>query len=335
MSVRTALEVIGFGAMNVDAIALVPKIVVDGETVIRTLRRLPGGSAANTVYGLAKLGLATGFVGAVGTDAEGRMLVEDLAKVGVDTSRLAVKRGVPTGRVWAIADGVSRSLNVYPGANDLLARKDIDLTYLSQAKILHLSSFVNPKQLALQVWLVRRMSPSVRISFAPGSIYARRGAAALRPILERTSVLFVNGEEAGLLTGRRDPLSSAKGLIRLGCHRVAVTLGEGMEVLRVEMRDPRARRGTVRAACYVTDGRTEEVLPPIPARRPVVDSVGAGDAFAAGFLFGVLENRPLRECAQLGQILAMDSLRAAGARAALPNLTALRRAYRRHYGYRA
>jgi ribokinase len=323
---------IGVGAMNLDEIAVVPKILTDGETAIRSLWRMPGGSAANTVYALAKLGVVTGFLGAVGEDDPGRMLIADLAKVGVDTRGITVKPGKPTGFVWAIADGAGRCLNVYPGANDLLGREDIDLAYLSQANIVHLSSFVNPRQLALQSWLARRLPPAVKISFAPGSIYARRGAAVLRPILERTTLLFVNGEEARLLTGRRDPRSAARELNRLGCGVVVITLGEGMEVLRAERREPRARRRHVRATCYVTDGRTEETLPPIAASRPQVDSVGAGDAFAAGFLYGFLEDRLLRECAQLGQLVAHASLQAPGAREALPDLKALRRAYRQLYG---
>jgi sugar/nucleoside kinase (ribokinase family) len=79
----------------------------------------------------------------------------------------------------------------------------------------------------------------------------------------------------------------------------------------------------------VTDGRAEEVLPAITASRPQVDSVGAGDAFAAGFLYGTLTDRPLAECARMGQVVAHCSLSAPGAREALPDLKGLRRAYRR------
>lgn len=325
----SAVDVIGFGAMNLDEIAVVPRVAVDGETRILSLVRRPGGSAANTVYGLAKLGMATGFVGAVGNDAAGRTLVEDLARVGVDTSQITLKRGAGTGFVWAIADAVHRSLHVYPGANDLLGRRDISLPYLRRARLVHLSSFVNPKQLALHTWVVRRLPPSVKISFAPGSIYAERGMAALRPILERTAVLSLNGEEARRLTRRNDPRSAAHELLRLGCRTVVITLGEGAEIRRAESREPRGRKQIVRAACLVTDGVVEEVIRPIASGRPAVDSVGAGDAFAAGFLYGVLREASLRDCARLGQIVAQCSVQAPGAREALPHLPALRREYRR------
>jgi ribokinase len=330
--VGAALDVIGFGAMNLDEIAIVPRIVVDGETRIRKLRRRPGGSAANTVCALARLGMATGCVGAVGDDPAGQILLEDLTKAAVDTSRVVVKAGEPTGFVWAIADRSRRSLYVYPGVNDLLHWRDVDLASVSRARLVHLTSFVNPKQLALQVWAVRRMPAPVKISFAPGALYAERGLSALRPILERTVVLFANGAEAGTLTRRKDVRAAAEVLLRLGCGTVVITLGAGEEVPRAECREARGRKRMVRAACYVTDGRVEEILPPIARGRRAVDSVGAGDAFAAGFLFGFLKERPLRDCACLGQLVAHCSLRAPGAREGLPTLRELREAYRQHFG---
>jgi ribokinase len=330
--VKDRLDVIGFGAMNLDEIAVVPRIVVDGETRIRELHRRPGGSAANTVYALAKLGMATAYVGAVGDDAEGRALVADLTEVGVDTSLVALKHGVSSGLVRAIADATHRSLYVYPGANDLLHWRDVRLSFLSRVKFVHLTSFVNPKQLDLQVWAVRRIPAAVKISFAPGTLYAQRGIAALRPILERTAVLFANKAEAGTLTRRKDVRAAAEVLLRLGCGIVVITLGAGVELPSAERRAPRGKKWTVRAACFVTDGRVEEILPPIARGRSAVDSVGAGDAFAAGFLFGLLKDRPLRECARLGQLVANCSLRAPGAREALPSLRELREAYRRHFG---
>ncbi len=347
---KPRLDVIGFGAMNLDEIALVPRILVDGETRILTLLRRPGGSAANTAYSLGRLGLAAGFVGAVGDDAAGRSLIEDLAKVGMDTSQVAVKRGEVSGLVWALADAAHRCLNVYPGANDLLGRRDVHLPYLRGARLVHLSSFVGAKQLALQEWAVRRLPVSVKISFAPGRLYAERGVAALCPILERTTVLFVNGDEARLLTRRTDLRSAARELIRLGCRTVVITLGAGGEIGRAKSQEPRAenrtaraerrapsaerrvlrgRQGQLRAAGFATDGRVEEVIKPMASDRRVVDSVGAGDAFAAGFLYGVLSDRPLRECANLGQVVAQCSLQAPGARQGLPDPRQLHRTYRR------
>jgi len=84
-----SLEIIGFGAMNIDRLYLVERILTDGEAPIKGVTLSPGGSAANTIYGLAKLGMATGFIGAIGDDDLGQMLLSDFESVGVDSSRIS------------------------------------------------------------------------------------------------------------------------------------------------------------------------------------------------------------------------------------------------------
>ena len=76
------IEVVGLGALNIDHIYQVERILDDGEAVVSESKSAPGGSAANTIYGLAKLGVNTGFIGVLGDDAEGRMLVQDFQKSG-------------------------------------------------------------------------------------------------------------------------------------------------------------------------------------------------------------------------------------------------------------
>ena len=88
------IEVVGLGALNIDHIYKVERILDDGEAVVKEAALFPGGSAANTIYGLARLGVRTGFAGVVGDDAEGKILVQDFQKAGVDTSQIRVKAGV-------------------------------------------------------------------------------------------------------------------------------------------------------------------------------------------------------------------------------------------------
>ena len=82
----SSIEVVGLGALNIDRLYQVERILEDGEAVVNETLASPGGSAANTIYGLAKLGVATGFAGVVSDDTEGQMLIQDFQKVGVDTS---------------------------------------------------------------------------------------------------------------------------------------------------------------------------------------------------------------------------------------------------------
>ena len=85
------IEVIGLGALNIDNIYRVERILEDGEAVVDEVKSFPGGSAANTIYGLAKLGVNTGFIGATGDDAEGKILLQDFEKAGVDIGQIKVK----------------------------------------------------------------------------------------------------------------------------------------------------------------------------------------------------------------------------------------------------
>ncbi len=316
-----SLEIIGFGAMNIDQLYLVQRTLTDGEAPIKGVTLSPGGSAANTVYGLAKLGIASGFIGAVGNDDPGQMLLRDFERVGVDSSQIKVKPKAETGSVICLTDRLGRrALYVSPGANRLLTARDIALDYLNQAKILHLSSFINRKQLEIQRSVAGKLSPSVKISFAPGELYAAKGLPALAPIIRRTYILFLNRHELEQLTHE----GFEKGVQRCleqGCQTVAVTLGKGV-----------IRQGKT-MACYLSDGEQECMIEDEPSgKRRVMDTTGAGDAFAAGVLYGLLKEKSLRECGLLGEIMARFCIRETGARAGLPSLGELAQSYQERVG---
>jgi ribokinase len=294
-------EVIGFGALNMDYLHKVDQLVLDGETYIQHTTRSPGGSAANTIYGLSRLGVKTGLVGAVGNDEDGEAILDDLQQGRVDISHIRVVDEAPTGSAMGFVDEKGRrALYVSPGANSHIEREDIELAYVAQARILHLTSFVDGKQLAVQEWLVEEIPPQVQVSFAPGSLYARRGAEALSRILRSTALLFVNEDEAKDLGGVR-------GLFDRGCQVVVITLGEkGCRVVKAA------------ASGHPEEGHLIEAI-----ATQVVDTTGAGDAFAAGFLYGVLGQRDLLTCGRLGNLVASRCIAVTGGRAGLPTLDEL------------
>ncbi|GAI77526.1 unnamed protein product [marine sediment metagenome] len=224
------IEVVGLGALNMDYLYKVERIIDDGEVVVNESISSPGGSAANTIYGLAKLGMNTGFIGVVGDDAEGKIMLEDFQKVGVDTSQIKVKPDAKTGSALCLSDRLGkRSLYVSPEANNLLTIDDLDLTYVNQTKMLHVSSFVNDRQFKVLLELMNKLDTAIKISFAPGALYAAKGLRALTPILDRTQVLFTNQNEIRQLTGE-DFKAGAKTCLNQGCHIVVVTLGRGMRL---------------------------------------------------------------------------------------------------------
>ena len=310
------MEVVGLGALNTDHIYKVERILEDGETVVLDASSYPGGSAANTIYGLARLGVKTGFCGAVGDDDEGKLLLRDFEKVGVDTKNIRIKHGAKTGSVLCLSDRTGgRSLYVLPGANSQLKMADLDTAYINQASMLHISSFANDKQLEVVLKLVAKLSPSVRLSLAPGALYAVKGLKALAPILKRTEILFLNQGEVRQLTGK-DVISGAEICLRLGCRIVAITLGKGEKIKKTT------------AASYIRDSKNEYLIKPQNLAASM-DTTGAGDAFATGFIYGLLKGKGLEECGRLGDIVAKFCISKTGARAGFPSLKELARRYHR------
>ena len=296
------LDVICFGALNVDRLYRVDRIARGGEErFITGFKECLGGSAANTAVGLARLGLEVGFIGKVGDDREGRLHLRDFEREGVNTHGITVADGERSGVVMGYVDERGeRALYVDPGANDSIEFKDIDLEYASSTKFLHLTSFVGQKPFEAQKRIVKDLPEDVRISFDPGDIYARRGLSSSKPIIKRSIVVLPNESEIELLTGEKYEEGS-KTLIKEGVGIVAVKLGGN--------------------GCYITDGKERYLVEPHKVR--VVDTTGAGDAFCTGFLYGLIKNKDLYESGRLGNFVASRCIKKIGAREGLPRLSDL------------
>jgi ribokinase len=215
-----------------------------------------------------------------------------------------------------------RAIYVSPGANNLLNPEDIDLAYLNQAQVVHLSSFADDKQFNLQVNVTKKLANSVKVSLAPGMFYVARGLKALVPLLERTHIVFVNREEIEGVTGRGFR-AGARELVKLGCRIVVITLGKGIAKGKASM-----------VTAYICDGKKEyEIESEKGSSTPHLETTGAGDAFAAGFLFGFLRSERLAECGLLGDIIASFAIKEIGARAGLPTLAKLSQDYLKRSGH--
>jgi ribokinase len=295
-------DVVGFGALNLDKLYKVNMIAKEEEEgAVSDFKESAGGSAANTVVGLARLELKTGFIGKVAADREGNFLLDEFKKEGVDINGISVSEKGRSGTVMGFIDPKGdRALYVDPGVNDQLGFKDINLDNVSDTKFLHLSSFVGEKPFKAQKQLIEPLS-SVKISFDPGAIYARKGVAVLEPIIRRSYAMFPNEIEVKLLTGQ-DYREGARTLTELGADLVVVKLG---------------KRG-----CYVTDGKESHLIEPYKVEA--VDTTGAGDAFCAGFLYGLIKQKGLYECGKLGNFVASRCISKMGARTGLPRLADLK-----------
>ncbi len=295
-------HVVGFGALNLDKLYKVNMIAKEEEEGFVTgFKESAGGSAANTIVGLSRLELKTGFIGKVAADHEGNFLLDDFRKEKVDTNGITVSEKGRSGVVMGFIDiKGDRALYVDPGVNNHIEFNDINLDYAANTEFLHLSSFVGEKPLKAQKQLIDQLS-NVKISFDPGALYSRKGLRTLKPIIRRSYVMFPNAIETKLLTGQ-DYEEGAKTFTEEGVSIVAVKLGK--------------------KGCYVTDGNETHLIEPYKVE--VVDTTGAGDAFCAGFLYGLIKGRDLYECGKLGNFVASRCITKMGARTGLPRLEDLK-----------
>jgi ribokinase len=154
-------------------------------------------------------------------------------------------------------------------------------------------------------------------------LYVARGLKTLAPLLKRARIVFMNREEIERLTGD-DFKSGAREIAKLGCQIVVVTLGKGLD---------KGKAGMVTAYIYDRkQGQEYEVESEEATSKLPLESTGAGDAFAAGFIFGFLRGKKLEECGLLGDIMASFGIRAIGARKGLPTLSQLSQSYLRRSG---
>ncbi len=301
-------DVIGFGAINLDLIYQVDSLSdISGEeigllpgkelsagpevfsTILQKVEergilklKSGGGSAANTIVALSLMGFKTGFVGKVGNDPEGQKLLSDM--VGVDL--WGVVSGGKSGRCLCILDKKQdRSILLEPNTNDTLAVEEIDFRYATNARYIHLTSFVGEKPFLAQKALTERVYPPAQISFDPGEVYVRRGLEYLEPLLRKSALVLATDREIEMLTGL-DFVDGSRRLLELGPSIVVCKRGErGVHVS--------SQTGSFDLPAESTD---------------VIDNTGVGDVFNAGFLAGLLMNRPLLECASFGSQLAARSL---------------------------
>ena len=294
----TKLDVIGFGALNVDMLFKVDRLAgAEEESFIEDYTEACGGSAANTVVGLARLGCKVGFIGKVAGDREGKLQIDCFKTEGVDTSGIIETTKGKSGSVLGFVDKKgARALYINSGVNDTIEPRELKWDYVSQTKFLHLSSFVGEKSFRTQKKLLGSLPSDVKISFDPGSVYAQKGFASIEPVIRSSYVLMPNAVELELLTGEADYCKGADFMIEMGVKIVAVKLGS--------------------KGCYVTDGRERLRIEPFKVK--VVDTTGAGDAFCAGFLYGLINNKSLSECGRLGNFVASRCVMEMGARAGLP-----------------
>lgn len=307
------LDFVGFGALNVDLFyslkdgrmleQISPELHPGGEITgdeserqqflesvnkhATLTGRSGGGQAANTAVALSRMGFRCGFLGKVGDDEIGELLLESLGEV--DKSQ--VQRGENSGMCLCILDQKGERANtVFPGCNDTITLRDSDADYARNSKVLHLTSFCSEKVLKQQEWLLDKDMGNTIITFDPGEIYSRLGLGRIRKVLESTCILFATAEELNLMTGK-EVRKAAEDILQCGTHIVVCKRAEqGSEII----------------------SEAGNISIPVARAKKVVDKTGAGDVYAAGFIAGILLKLSMELCGKLASEAAALSISAYG-----------------------
>lgn len=317
----TRKDAVGMGALNWDYLYYVERYLGAGEEdAIKRVEKWPGGSAANTTVGLARLGCKTGFIGIVDNEDEGKKMKDNFEREKVDTSQICEASGL-TGRVVGIVDRRGeRALYVYEGVNNQLAEGHINLSYLENSAYIHLSSFVNDNQFNLQRELVKKLPDSTKISFVPGNLYCKKKWEELKSILEKTYVIFLDAHEANIITREFVVDRSQNKIERFGIDelikefqkRATVLLNVGVKIVVITLG---------KLGCFVATKDKQKYVS--VKQLNAVDTTGAGDALAAGFIYGLLKGKDEIASAKLGNDVARFCIKENGARKGLPYITDL------------
>jgi ribokinase len=290
------LRAIGFGALNVDKLYVVDKIPgPDEEGFVKDVSVSPGGSAANTIVALSRLGVKTAYIGKVGNDEGGRILLENLKNEGVDTSCVVRAEGRSGSAMILVDERGNRAILVDPGVNDTLRYEEIDMESAKQYGLIHLTSFICKNGLDSLKSQKRVVREFEFVSFDPGMVYVERGLDEMVDFLKYTTVFLPSKSEIEMLFNMnyRD---AAEESLNLGVEVVAVKMGS--------------------EGCWIKTKNREVRVDPF--RVEVVDTTGAGDAFNAGFLYGYLSGKDVEECGRMGNYVASRCIQKYGARDGLP-----------------
>jgi ribokinase len=310
-------EVVGFGALNLDKLYQVNKIAYeDEESYITAKTESCGGSAANTIVGLSRLGSKTGFIGKVATDPEGSLLHNNLQNENVNTKGLIVTDNGRSGTVSGFVDTKGqRALYVDPGVNDCVDYNEIDIEYINNSIVLHISSFVGKtyeNSIKTQEKVLNDISSRVTVSFDPGRLYTARGVNFLDKFLMRTDILLINNLELKQLNEKAD-YSNLKPLIETQENTDLIQSEYGIKIVVVKM----GSKGS-----YVSFNGESQFTNAFNV--PCVDTTGAGDAFNAGFLHGYVNGDDIEKSAVKGNYVASHCVTQYGATDGLPDLSILK-----------
>jgi fructokinase len=255
----------------------------------------PGGSCANTLLGIAQLGGRAGYCGKVGRDVYGQVYVQKLEEAGV-SSFVSTDGNVTGSTIILVTPDAARTMNTFLGACQELTADDVPLAALRSSRLLYLTGYLwdtEGQQEAARLALRTAGGEGIHVAMSLSDPFCvvRHREAFLEILDGYVDFVFANHDEALELTGT-DSTHDAMRELRKLCDGAAITLGG---------------RGAL-----VSRGEEQVYLDPYPVHP--VDTTGAGDAFAAGFLYALAQGQSLHQCGRLGNFFAANVIQQVGPR---------------------
>jgi len=261
-----------------------------------------GGSVANTMVGIAQLGGRAGFIGRVRDDALGAIFSRDIRAVGARFDTPAATTGATTARCLIyVTPDAERTMCTFLGASTQLEPEDLDLSMVQQAKVLYLEGYLWDSPAAKRAFIAaaeacRTAGGKVALSLSDGFCVDRHRDSFLELVNGHVDVLFANEVEIKSLY-QTDDINDAIARVRGCCDVIAITRGgDGSVVLSGEQRWDIG----------------------IVSLGTLVDTTGAGDLYAGGFLHAYTQGEELQRCGELGALCAGQIVTQLGARSQVP-----------------
>lgn len=275
------------------------------HSLVNSRTEMSGGSAANTAYGLASLGGKAGFIGKISADRLGESFSHDLDTVGVRFFPGVTCETEDTGRCLIVVtpDG-NRTMNTFLGAASLLDAADISKTAVQSAAVVFLEGYLFDKDAAKEAFrtaaeYAHAAGRKVALTLSDSFCVDRHRADFLSLVKNDIDILFSNEDELKALY-QVDSINDGLHQLRDNCEFAAVTRNE---------------HGSV-----VIDGDEVVIIDAEPVDS-VVDATGAGDMYAAGFLYGFVRGKPIEQCGKIGSIVASEVITHMGPRPLVPLTT--------------
>ena len=274
------------------------KALADNSQALSGLHEVAGGSAANTMAGLASLGGNGLFIGKVKNDRLGGVFGKSMSAQGITFSTPAANDGSTTASCMiAVTPDGQRSMNTYLGACRELVPDDVDEEQVAQARFLYIEGYLwdeeNAKQASRKaIAAMKGAGGRVALSLSDSFCVGRFRDEFLHLLDKEVGILFANEDEAKALF-QADEFDGVVEAARKWGGIAALT---------------RSAKG-----CVVVEEGQVHTIPAAPVSR-LIDTTGAGDQYAAGFLYGLTHGKGLADCGRLGAIAAAEVISHYGAR---------------------